>query len=126
MFSFNGTVTLPAGTPMTGNQLIQAALQARTYDTPEQKAAAQSQLMNSTGELLVVPTAAVMTGDAYRRVTNGVCDANFVAADLTSTIPAGAAKKISPCALSNRVFYSAAGGPVDFEFTTGNLQAGRY
>jgi|SRR5580765_9115385 len=124
MYSFNGLVTLPAGKAMTGSELIAAALLARVYDAPQAELDAIARFQNAVGELIVVPSADCMTGDCFRRTTNGVCDANFVAADLTSTIKAGAAKKISPCSLGGRAFYIAAGGTLDFEFTMGNLTGG--
>lgn len=117
MYSFNATVTLPDDTPMTAHQLIQATLTARTYATAQQEADAKSRFYNAVvAELIVIPADDILTGDAFRRVTNGVCDSNFDENDLTSDLVANAVKKISPCALSNRVFYQNSGGNVNMDF----------
>jgi len=118
MYRFDATVSLTDSTPMTAHQLIQAAIEARTYPSAQQKADDKSRFFNAhAAELKLTPIDdAVKTGAAFRRVTNGVCASDFDDADLTETVAANTQKVIRPCALSNQVFYQETGSAVEILF----------
>jgi hypothetical protein len=90
MIQFNGVVLLESGAFKTIQELIQAAIEARDYDTPTQKAEAKSRMNPCiVGEGFIRPAADVYMSDAYKGVRNGVVDQSAWAAGDFTQSPGG-------------------------------------
>lgn len=130
MISYFISTSLPNDTPLTAHELILAAVTARTYATAAQKADAIRRISagGPAGEIFVRPAADVYMMDAYKKVTNGVCDTTspLVAGDFTA-LPGGGivlgadiSRRVGNGAdLKHRVFFQASGGAVRVDFEIG-------
>lgn len=92
MFRFNGSAVLPDDTPLTAQQLIQAAIEARTYPSAKQKSDAKRRWTSVvSGGGFFRPQGNVYTIDAYKGVRNGIVindesdDPIWIEADFTAS-----------------------------------------
>src|SRR4051812_7827683 len=90
MIRFIGATTLPDDTPLTCQQLIQAAILDRTYDSESIRDAAAARMRSATvGESFATPAVdGVFAIDAYKGVRNGeVIEGELVEADFADGEP---------------------------------------
>lgn len=116
---FNGSIVIGAGEFKTIQELIAAALAARTYASAGSEADAMSRANQFGSGGYIIPAAVgCYIIDAYKGVVNGVATQSAWAAGDFTMAPGGgqplpaASQTLIAFSLGNRVIYNSTGAPI--------------